>query len=669
MRAKFFRLAHNALAATAVAVATLLAAPAALAAIPASYEFQGLRDKIAQPPFSTSAFAEAYGDGVLSVGTALNNTNQIIGFWMSAEEVFTTFTIGFGDNPLSASRKTDNFVGVSGGEPACNHLLGLFTGCAYEYPFGVRILPPASGSGAPAVISAFLNTPHTSTAVEGSIPYLFYPGSFVEENAAGIVASTQQSVDAQFGVILREVVEVVVGGPDIRSTLTIPLADIPWLIGINDLADPLIIAYDGTGDADGNCLVYGPSCKPPVNACDYDANPGNGGHNGNESSGHHWGHNKCKDGVVDGNNGGGNNGGGNGGGNGNGRAVEAATLPKGALLLHLQPDNTVVRYRFPTSVPLGLRPGTASKVFPLAINNSRVVLRGDVRLGNTLYDNRLLSCRFNTELMDVDQNLIVDCIDGLELVGGLQNSIRVGTVLGFTLNNDDLLVGNFGFNASGVGMPMVVNMSAVAPAAELLGNLASNTDGWEINTVNDMNDSGRMTGYGYKNCSLEPEAFYVVPRATEPVAGVRFQRGAFEFPGYLPARTALRLQPSMTGGSGAYEVRVSLKTPDEAEWELFTDWTTDAGSWNPGSFQGVICFRIEARDPAAPAAHPQQMVVRYSVGVNPPGGSPLNNTGTEILTPTEGNYDVGQLLAAGLGLHVLMLLGIAGLMRRVRWRR
>lgn len=648
--------------------ALALSSLAVQAAIPASYQFQGLRDKLSESPFNTSAFAEAYGDGVLSVGTAVNNANQIMGFWMDGDEVFTTFSIGFGDNPLSASRKTQNFVGVAGGEPACNSLIGLFTGCAYEYPYGVRILPATTAGTPDSVVAAFLNTPFSSTAVSGSIPYLFYPGNFVEENAAGIVASTQQSLDAQFGVILREVVEVVIGGPDIRSTLAITLDDVPWLIGINDLAEPLVIGYDGTGDADGNCLVYGPGCKPPVNACDYDANPGNGGQNGNEESGNRWGHNKCKDGVSDGNNGGGTNGSGATATTTESGVTRAGdvTASSGALLLHLRADNTVQRYRFPTSVPLGLVAGTASKVFPVAINNARVVLRGDVKLGDTTLDNRLLSCRFNSEQLDTDTDLVVDCIDGLELVGGLQNSIRVGTVLGFTLNNDDLLVGNLGYNTSGVGLPVVVNLATVTPAAEWVGNLAAGTRGWELNTITDMNASGRMTGYGYKDCSLEPEAFYIVPQASEPQAGVRFQRGAFEYPGYLRERTPLRLQPTLAGGSGAYEVRVSIKTPDEAAWELLADWSADAGTWNPGSFQGVVCFLVEARDPAAPAAQPQHMVVRYSVGVNPPGGSPLNNTGTEILTPGEGNYDVGQLLAGGISLHALFLLGIAGLLRRRR---
>lgn len=633
----------------------LLLLPAWAAAIPASYEFRGIGDYLlrTESGFISDPFTELYTERDLSVASAINNNGFVIGFWLTPDDTFMTHSLQLRSNPKGVVRHTENFVGLSGSDVSCFPLFETIEICANpEFPYGTRILMPADSSLPVTPVSAFVHTPFTSVAVADSLPFMRYPGNFVDENSGGVLATTQISQTAQYGVL-------------VRGTEQVTLADVPWLVAINDNPEkPLIIAYDGD---DAGCLIYGTGCEPEPNACDYDPNPGHGGHRGRESSGHAWGHNKCKDGVVDGNNGGGNNR--SLRGNTAVRVVAPPTPATGALLLQLMEDNSVTRYRFPRSVPLGIANGAATEIFPLAINNTRIVLRGDVTLGSTVYDKRLLSCEFDPESLDADNDHIVDCLGGLQLVGGIYNSIRAGTVLGFTLNNNDTLAGNFGYNASGVGMPMIVNLATVTPTAEVLSNLALGTQGWELNTITDMNRHGQMSGYGYKDCSLYPEAFVIEPLGSEPTAGVRFLRGEFEHPAYLPPRTVLPITPTMTGGSGAYEIRVHVKKPAETEWTLFADWTTSAGSWNPGDYQGEVCFRIEARDPSAPAATEQQTVVRYSVGVSEPpadDNTPGSDTGTEILTPTDGDYEVGDLLVGAVGGGSLLLLGVAGVLRRAR---
>lgn len=627
----------------------------AASAIPSSYQFRGIGDYLLVPEsgFATDPFTEKFTERQLSVASALNNNGFLIGFWMGNDDSFNTYSLQFGTNPLGVVRFTDNFIGLSGSDVPCINLFGILLCSNPEFPYGTRIVPNEDPTQLPTVVSAFLNTMPGSVAVPGSLPYMRYPGNFVDENSRGILASTQLSPTAQYGVI-------------VRGETVINLPDIPWVVAINDLIEPLVIAYNGN---DGGCFVYGEGCLPEPTPCEEDPNPGNaGGDSGREASGNAWGHNKCKDGIVDGNNGGGGTGGSGSGGSGGGGT---GTPANGAILLHLKADNSVVRYGFPSTTPLGTETGTVTHLFPLAINSTQVVLRGDVTLGSTVFEKRLLSCSFNTVpdmdgviVYDTDADQVIDCLGGLQLIGGLQHNIRVGTVLGFTLNDDQLLAGNFGYNASGVGLPMLTNLADVVPVAEPAGNLAAGTDGWEINTITDMNRAGMMTGYGYKDCGRDPEAFYFAPQSTPPEAGVRFQRGDFEFPAYLAPGTTLQIRPTLTGGSGAYELRVHVRKPGDEAWQLLTDWSTDAGSWSPGAYQGEVCFKIEARDPSATAAAAQQTVVRYSVGVSPRNTAPDDDTGTGLLTPTQGDFEVGDLLAGGLGFASLLMLGLAGLRRR-----
>ena len=190
----------------------------------------------------------------------------------------------------------------------------------------------------------------------------------------GVVASTQFNSSSQFGVLIHANGQVL-------------LADVPWLIAINDLAEPLILGYDG---ADGGCLVFGDDCVPdPVDCDDDDRHHGNGADTGQgheeHGNGNGYGHYDCDDDEH-----------GSGGPRDdedevdprNRRAlllpnypapktVQAKTVAPpavtGALLIRLRTDGSTLRYRFPATAVAGDGSYAVTDLFPLALNDTRAV--------------------------------------------------------------------------------------------------------------------------------------------------------------------------------------------------------------------------------------------------------------------------------------------------------
>lgn len=594
---------------TLATLLALLCIGAAQAAVPAGYRFASIADQVDDPVYAVN-----YGPERISLTTATNNNGHLFGFRVTETGVLRSFNIAFGTNPKMTSLETDNFVALSGSDTSCWWIF-----CTTEYPFGLRVLDDGTA------VTAFLNTVAGTSPLPGSLPYTLFPGSFVEENRQGIVASTQVDLFTQFAAFFHP------GGVTV-------LDDVPWLAGINDLAHPLALGYDGL---DGDCLVFGENCMPTPEECESDGsdthqNTTGRGHE-SHGRGHGYGHYKCRSDDTD------------------GTAAPLAAMPDtGALLLRLSTsDYTVTRYRFPQIATVGDAAYNVRQVFPLAINDSRAILRGDVIVGSTIHDKRLLSCAFDGNTPDADGDGFVDCTGGLQVVGGLAGSVRVGTVLGFSLNNAHILAGNLGYSAAGIGSPFVIDVGEATPAAVLLSNLAGGDEDWELHTITDLNQSGRLVGYGYRDCGAFPQAFFMDATGT-PASSLRFQRGAFERPALLETGNLLAIAPTITGGSGQYEFRVQTRTPGDTEWALLTDWSVDAGTFQPGDdFRGDVCFRIEARDAAAPETDGQTVVVRYRVvdplpdGEQGDGSESAPQDGSGSASGDTGDDPVGEQPVAG----------------------
>ncbi|MFZ5755427.1 MAG: hypothetical protein ACOY3X_00825 [Pseudomonadota bacterium] len=601
----------------------------ARAALPAGYTFSSIADAIPE----TAEYKTQFADQQFSVATATNNLGVLYGFRVTTAGQVRAINIKFGANPAMTAVDSDDFAALSAADVSCWWIL-----CNTEFPFGIRVLTD-DVTGDTSAVTAFLNTPDDATAVPGSLPFMEYPGNFVDENKAGVVATTQMAAGTQYGLLIHAAGQVV-------------LDDVPWLVAINDLAEPLVLAY---GRLDGACLVFGEDCAPDPDECDDDDDHHHGGGRGHEEhgNGHGYGHHKCDDDHGHGSSTGGDL-----------RTVRtvAPAEPDGALMIRLLADGSTVRYRFPSTVVAGDAVRQVASVFPLAINADRAVLRGDITVGSTVYEKRLLSCTFDPAALDAGADGTLDCTGGMTVIGGIAGSIRAGTVLGFALDNAGVLTGNFGYNAAGIGHPFLVDVTAATPVAESLVNLAVQAEGWELNTVTDMNHSGRLVGYGYRNCKALPEAFFLDASVTAPAGGLRFVRGALETPAWLEPGDALDIRPAVTGGSGSYQYRTWMKTPADADWTLLADWTTGNAHYDTGSYTGDVCFRMEVRDTAAPEAVREQ-VVRYNVSeaetVTPEEGG----DGTDLGVEADENSLFEDLIGAAGGL-LPALLAILLLRRR-----
>lgn len=646
------------LSAALLLVALLPGQQPAHAALPAGYVFSSITDGIpADSDYRAEVAAQQF-----SVATATNNSGQMFGFRLTTDGMIRGFSIAFADNPKVTALDTDNFFALSASEPVCWWIF-----CSTEYAFGARLIDGTSA------VTAFVNTPTDSSARPGSLPFLEYPGNFVDENKNGVVASTQFNSSGQFGVLFHA------GGQ-------VLLDDVPWLIAINDLTEPLILGYDGD---DGACLVFGDDCMPdPVDCDDDDRHHGNGADTGQgheeHGNGHGYGHHHCDD----------DHGSGPRGEDDDDDDARAAARSRrtlmlpgypapdypapqarhartasppagtGALLIRLLADGSTVRYRFPATAVAGDSSYAVSDVFPLAMNDNRAILRGTVTVGDTVHDKRLLSCVLNPAALDAGADGTVDCTGGMTVIGGVAGSVRVGTVLGFALNNAGVLAGNYGFNAAGIGAPFLLDVTALTPVPEPLGNLAAGHDGWELNTLTDQNQSGKLVGYGYKNCGAQPEAFFLNSSASAP-AGLRFARSGFESPAWQQPGRNITVNPELTGGSGSYQLRVLVKTPAAADWTLVSDWTSNTPVYQARGIRGELCLRVQARDAAAPDVVREQ-VVRYLVSREQGDRAASESGGDPAPVAAEPDDSTGfaDLLGSTGGLYLLALTTL--LLRRRR---
>lgn len=619
---------------TVALTALLLSAGTARAALPAGYTFSSITDAIP----AEADYKAQFADQQFSIATATNNNGLLYGFRLTGDGMVRGFNIAFGSNPKMTAVDSEYFIALSAADVTCWWIF-----CNTEYPFGIRLIEDAD-TGAQVAVTAFLNTPTDSTALPGSLPFLEYPGNFVDENKNGVVASTQLGAGSQFGVLIHANGQVL-------------LSDVPWLIAINDLTEPLVLAY---GNIDGACAVYGPGCRPPTPAdCeDDDRHHGKGAENGmgheEHGNGHGYGHDDCEKPGKDDDK--------RQGKIAAGKVV--APNPAGALLIRLLADGSTRRYRFPPIVTAGDAVYKVNGVFPLALNDNRAVLRGDISVGSSVQEKRLLSCVFNPAVLDAGADGTVDCTGGMTVIGGIAGSIRVGTVLGFALNNAGVLAGNYGFSAAGVGTPFLLDVTAATPVPEPLLNLAVAQDGWELNTLTDLNQSGKLVGYGYKNCAAQPEAFFLNTQGTAP-AGVRFQRSGFESPAWLAPNDTLAINPVLTGGSGSYQLRVLGKKPADADWTLLSDWTTGTPQYQPRGYRGDICLRVQVRDSTALATVREQ-VVRYRVS---PAATASSREAIGNSAPVEPQLSVSAAFAdliGSAGGALLLVLATLVLRRRRR---
>lgn len=601
------------------------------AAVPAGYRFQSLVEAIPSPgPFKDSLL-----NSQASLITAVNNNGHMVGFRVGNDGSVHGFNVGFGTNPKMTVVATPDFVALSAGDARC-----FWFFCTTEFAFGARLQPDGTA------LTAFVNTPAGETVIPGSLPLVRAPGHFVEENRNGIIASTQINELGQYGVLAHP------------AGLTV-LQDIPWLIAINDLAEPLVLAYAGM---DGDCVVFGRGCPPPPpppqttcvadGVTDTHQKTIGKGHE-SHGNGNGYGHYKCHE----------NNGQQNGK-----KALAVTTEPTvapapvtppdplmGPLLIRLHSDGSTLRYVFPYALDVDGSPATLRNLFPLALSDSRAVLRGDVTLATgQVLDRRLLSCTFNPSLVDENLDGVVDCTGGMSLVGGSAGSIRLNTAIGFSLTNANLLAGNFGYGAAGVGSAFVLDLAATNPAPVAVSSLAPAAAGWEVHAITDANQSGKLVGYGYRDCAALPQAFFLDPVNNAPASPIRFGQGAFEWPARLLAGETRAITPTLSGGSGSYEFRTHVRRPGDAGWSLLNDWNASAGTLDAGSSTGDLCVRIEARDTQNPAAI-QQTIVRYAVV--PAGTEPLNPA--EELLPVE-STGLGILRLSGGDPALMAVLGAAG---------
>lgn len=646
---------HRVVGALVLLLAGIAQAAEAPAPLPAGYAFKGIGDLLAEKIPYVGELTDIelsrlrYENRVLAAATAVNGNGDVFGFWLQEDGQFRSHSIHLGSNPQFDMLDTADFVTLSGSDAGCAWGIGsicVFWG--HDNAFGIRVVPPANEGDPLTGFTALIN-PTDAALITGSLPLSIYPGNFVSENAAGVIATTQAMSGGQYGVLVSP-----------AGQILLPI--VPWLVAINDLEQPLVLGYDGD---DGDCLVFGEGCSSDDDEQCVDDNGhlhhGHGRGHEEHGRGNGYGHENCicgvtvsaesgiapRDGILIG----------IGSEQITGDIHIAPEAASGALLLRLLADQSLVAYRFPAAVGSA----TASRVFPLAINSNRAILRGDITNGSSVLDKRLLSCVFDPAALDANDDEIVDCIGGMTLPGDANTGIRVGTVLGFELNDAGRLLGNYGYNAAGVGTPFVIDINAATPAPAPLADLATNATGWELNTVTDLNGSGRITGYGYRECSAYPDAFYIDESVTAPDSGLRFVRGDFEHPAWLASNGRLAIAPTVTGGSGNYEYRVYQRTPAASEWTLHSDWTGGAADYQPDGYEGEVCLRVQVRDTAAPE-RVREEIVRYRIGADPVAGDAEGDGVVANITPRNSESTFSEWLGGATPAWLLLtaLLALRG---------
>ena len=528
----------------------ILLTPLLLAAGPAS---AGLQAQMLEDAIPASNFRDGFVTRQWSVATDINETGQLFGYQLTADGQMRSFNLAFASNPQMTVVDTPDFMALSGADAVC--FLGFF--CTTEKPFGIRL----TDSGA---LTSFVGAPLDSSPLPGSLPLSYLPGDFVEENRQGVVASTQISADGeQFGAVL------------LKSGRIEVLPDIPWLVDLSDGALPRVLGYDGE---DGDCQVFGLGCGPEdPEHCEDDRHrhtQGVGHHS--HGRGHGYGHH-CDHAT----------------GNSQASGPQPLSVTQTGALLLVFNDTGYSLLRFPGELPdhPGLR---AEQLFPLAMNQQEIVLRGTLTDGDQLYPGRLLSCRYNHTTPDADDDQLVDCQDGLQLrEASLADSQQINTVLGFSLNDNGRLIGNFGFTAAGIGLPLL--MDADDTQATLLVNHLDNPFLHELSVITALNNFNAAVGYAYAGCGDLPDAVRLTTDSSVLSAL------GFVYPQSIPNTWvapggSFSLSPQGQGASGAALYRFQRWDSVEQRWQLLQDWSDQGYTGSAPPEPGELCVRMDLAD-------------------------------------------------------------------------
>ncbi|MCC1497799.1 hypothetical protein [Alcanivorax sp. 1008] len=527
---------------------------------------------------ASSAFGQGFANHQYSVGTTVNQRGNLIGYQLTEAGQWRSFNVTPGSNPALLIVDTPDFIALAAGEPVC-----VWIFCSTALPWGVMLTLDGP-------VGQFVARDRLLAPLAGSLPDSSFPGAFVNGNRHGVVASSQLSDTGRFGAI-------------VFNNGVVTLSDAPWLTAINDNVPAQVLAYHGN---DADCLISAVGCEPPAPvSCHKDgdrhANTRGKGHH-SHGKGHGYGHYRCGRGKP-------------GSNSYRGIATSAdfttstvATDSAGAgsSLITVAADGVISRLQFPSELISG---EGLSKLYPLALNNRTAVLRADIH-GSTVWPGRLLRCDFDPLQQDGNADGVVDCIAGLRMIETAAIGIQVRTVFGFSLNNQGLLVGNSGFAGAGIGVPFLLDLNQPGAEAELLANRLIGAEGWELASVNDLNDGRRGIGHGYLNCGDSAQAV-----ALMPLGGLDDSLGFgagdwLHLAGVAPGQN-YEIAPQAKGGSGQYLYRYSARRAGDGDWKLLQDWSADALQATAGAQSGDVCHRIQLAD--AISQQHRELIVRLRV--------------------------------------------------------
>lgn len=580
------------------------------------WEFQSVNAAI--PP--QSDFFSNYNQRLYSFSTAINNHGTQFGVYTLPNDITKSYSITFSDNPEFSVIDSENFISLTAGAPTC-----IFGFCS-EWPFGIRLTETEA-------FTSWLDSPSDTTPTPGSLPFSRFPGNFVSENETGVIASTQISSESQFSVIV----------PESRESV-IELPDIAWVVALSSGTEPLVLGYRGDN---GHCLVYGHGCEPPE--CD---EADDGGHENTRGKGHRehgrghgYGHDHddCheEDRTT------------------HGVSTSTADESTGSVLIKAHSDGTTERWGFPEYLDRKYDYAKVEKTFPLAMNDNQVILRATIKKHNQVWPNRLLQCRLGPEI-DTDGDGIVNCEGGLMPVIPPAEAQSVDTVLGFNLNADGKLIGNYGFNAAGIGNPFFLDTTAEAPTMHPLRNRVKKQEGWELNTITDINQQGTAVGYGYSNCSSKPDAYTLYPVSDTTLPQLAIQHQVQSNNGAVLPGEKIRPKMDLSGGSGNYLYRLDSKRPEDAEWHAEHGWREELGSYQSSqNHEGDVCLRVRVQD-SANANRSTQTMIRIRVTETLRSGAREQ----DLIGDRDTGSAMDMLHIGSTGQFALLALALAGVFRR-----
>ena len=570
-----------------------------------------------------NSFRDSFVERSVSVSTAINDRGNQYGWYRLPDGTTWSYNLLFADNPEFTSVARDDFVPLSAGEREC---FSFF--CGTEPPFGIALEDNEA-------FSAWFNTASGTSPLPDSLPFSRFPGQFVSENGEGVVASTQVTGQGQFSAIMNDELQPL-----------ILLEDVPWVVALSSGKEPLVLGYRGN---DGDCLVYGRDCEPPP--CenedgDRHHNTHGRGHR-EHGRGHGYGHDKhhCEhdhDGIQ--------------------KATTTSRDHEGPVLIRARTDNSTRVWSLPRHLGGSGQQGLARERFPLTMNDERIMLRATVEREGDTYRNRLLQCRLPVEI-DIDDDGIVDCVDGLRPLIPLARATPVDTVLGFSLNDQGQLIGNYGFNAAGIGEPFFVDTRADEPVSQALQNRSSDHRNWELNVVTDINADGMAVGYGHRDCSPSPDAYTLYPDTDTNASRLQFD------PVVQPENAAVKPGQRFTplvhasGGSGEYQYRMNSKRPEDNDWQPVHDWRSRPGSYHSrDDHEGDVCLRVRVRDQAAPETT-ASTVIRVRVSEAPEEADDGADE-TDVMQDREIGDALDMVRVGAPNSLLLTVLAITGLIRR-----